>query len=230
MKLYHAAPATNLDSIFERGLLPREMTTESTYQGVYQSRTGLVYLSRIGLLIHALIHRRQGREPALVEVDVRRENLLPDEDCLAVNRAALTGETFEQALLHSDPRENPQLAMPCLEQFGSAAHDGPIPPKRIRRAAIVTDPGFWSMVEVLAPMPGPVIAPLLQDMIRLAMGDTASVPDIQVETADATGAMKLPRGTRYIKTPSRVPRQRNRGRGQGSDRRNRRAESRARVT
>jgi hypothetical protein len=200
MKLYHATLEKNLESICEKGILPREMTSLSTYgQTIYESRTGLVYLSRIGLLLHGLKHWRAGRIPALLEVDVSRSRLLPDEDYLAALRMSETGETFEEALPQCDPRMCPQLAIACLDQFGSAAHDGPIPPRRICRAAVVTDERFWRAAEFLADGPGPLVAPRLQEMIRLAMGDIGRVTTLGFRTASGeAGCLRIRPGGREV--------------------------------
>jgi hypothetical protein len=90
MILYHGTDSKNLASILARGLLPRKDTGNQVYHGDFASRDDFVYLTNYNPVAHA--YSIDENSPVIFQVDVREEDLYPDEDFLERAHYLTTGE------------------------------------------------------------------------------------------------------------------------------------------
>jgi len=130
IKLYHGTTSVYLDSILEKGLLPREKTGNSNYEvqyvwgasDIFESYPDRVYLTnnpdRAKMLGEEAVNVNDG-EVIVLEVLVSQENLLPDEDSKK--------QTWQES----------------LEYMGSVAYKGIITPDKIKVYNIT--PGMISL-------------------------------------------------------------------------------------
>ena len=130
IKLYHGTTSVYLDSILEKGLLPREKTGNSNYEvqyvwgasDIFESYPDRVYLTnnpdRAKMLGEEAVDVNEG-EVIVLEVLVSQENLLPDEDSKK--------QTWQES----------------LEYMGSVAYKGIITPDKIKVYNIT--PGMISL-------------------------------------------------------------------------------------
>jgi len=130
IKLYHGTTSVYLDSILEKGLLPREITGNSNYEvqyvwgasDIFESYPDRVYLTnnpdRAKMLGEEAVNVNDG-EVIVLEVLVSQENLLPDEDSKK--------QTWQES----------------LEYMGSVAYKGIITPDKIKVYNIT--PGMISL-------------------------------------------------------------------------------------
>lgn len=195
MVLWHGTNEEHLESILERGLLPGDAAGQSNWDK-YPARPGMVYLSD-GLAwrfaVHTLLQETAGEysplyHPVIVEVNVGAEHLLPDEDCLGQIMAIQRGEPLRgasAAVTVQMMRENRDLWRYSLGQTGTVAHEGPIPPRQIRRVMIML-PALWRIVfELLVagihiPQVGTyaTVSDEARRINRFAMGDLRQCSDV----------------------------------------------------
>jgi hypothetical protein len=153
MKLYHGTSADRIDRILEEGLLPRELSKEQTNFADAPSHEGCVYLSHCYAPYFASVATAEnaGRKAglldklkkarsrfALIEVDVRRNRLRPDEDFLEqatrdtqnMPPGTMLGRTmwFRERL-----ERYSHLWVESLSHLGTVAHHGAITPDEITR-------------------------------------------------------------------------------------------------
>lgn len=147
MLLVHGTSSKHLDSILKNGLVPRQ-EKESCWEEC-PSHPNRVYLSKAYAFYFAHNFLKGDEDALLIEVDVDRKNLFPDEDFLG---QITDNETFglapQTTLIQRtlwlrdrlDLFERPkrlEYADMSLEKIGNASHDGPIPVSRIRRMALI---------------------------------------------------------------------------------------------
>lgn len=137
IKLYHGTTSVYLDSILEKGLLPREETGNSNYEvqyvwgasDIFESYPDRVYLTnnpdRAKMLGEEAVDVNEG-EVIVLEVLVSQENLLPDEDSKK--------QTWQES----------------LEYMGSVAYKGIITPDKIKVYNIT--PGMISLYRSIKPI------------------------------------------------------------------------------
>jgi len=137
IKLYHGTTSVYLDSILEKGLLPREKTGNSNYEvqyvwgasDIFESYPDRVYLTnnpdRAKMLGEEAVDVNEG-EVIVLEVLVSQENLLPDEDSKK--------QTWQES----------------LEYMGSVAYKGIITPDKIKVYNIT--PGMISLYRSIKPI------------------------------------------------------------------------------
>ena len=137
IKLYHGTTSVYLDSILEKGLLPREKTGNSNYEvqyvwgasDIFESYPDRVYLTnnpdRAKMLGEEAVNVNDG-EVIVLEVLVSQENLLPDEDSKK--------QTWQES----------------LEYMGSVAYKGIITPDKIKVYNIT--PGMISLYRSIKPI------------------------------------------------------------------------------
>jgi len=78
MILYHGTDSKNLDSILEKGLLPRKFTGNQVYEGNFASNQEFTYLTRWNPIAYA--YTIDENSPVILKVDVDENELYPDED------------------------------------------------------------------------------------------------------------------------------------------------------
>lgn len=163
MNLIHLTSERWLASIQESGIQPGDVCGHGNW--TLASRPGLVYLTDCHAVHYmmAAANHDSGHAPALIEVEVSRKHLLPDEDYLGQvewrrtggdpqGRATAAVRRAEHRRLlditsRLDPREHRHLWRDSLGRLGTVAHDGPIGPERIRRVVVVRDLRLLAMLD-----------------------------------------------------------------------------------
>jgi hypothetical protein len=146
MILYHGTTDKNLLDILSKGITPRG-SKESVW-GECPSRPDCVYLTNAYGFFYAGNVIGEDGKMVILEVNVDKENLLPDEDFLEQCMRHDLGDDPDYNILATtwDIRDNlPKYKAywaDSLAGLGNAAHQGTIFPSQIKRYAIVDDMAF----------------------------------------------------------------------------------------
>ena len=83
--LYHGTSTKHMDSILKNGLLPRDKTGNSNWDGPVESKAGFVYLTTAYPVYFAFCTAKEENEDLLIlRVKVKLADLYPDEDFVAM--------------------------------------------------------------------------------------------------------------------------------------------------
>ncbi len=155
MRLVHGTTTRHLDQILKEGLRPR-WSRESVWENC-PSNPRMVYLSSAYALHYAMNSIGsigEADDCLLVEVEVNKQFLYPDEDFYAqamfdCNQTCLIERTLASIPLIefglSDKRRR-ELAELSLLRMGNCCHMGTIHPRAIRRLAVIPRDKLWRIV------------------------------------------------------------------------------------
>ena len=134
MILYHGTDSKNLDSILEKGILPRKYTGNIVYGGKFASNQDFVYLTRWNPVAHA--YSIDENSPVILKVDVDENDLYPDEDFLERIQFLQTGHSKDPKDI--DITQFKEMWRKSYDLFGNVAIKQ-VPPDKIV-SHVVLDP------------------------------------------------------------------------------------------
>jgi hypothetical protein len=139
--LYHGTGSRYLESILNRGILPRNGSGQSQWGHTVESHPEAVYLS-VCYPVHFAINALADDDLLIVEVDTSKLNpdhLVADEDALAFcsDGPETHGMTFLEKASFFRSRMHRYSSDFSLAQLGTCAHLGEVGPHAITRIAIV---------------------------------------------------------------------------------------------
>jgi hypothetical protein len=113
MKLYHGTSIRYLREIIKNGLLPRNETGNSNWEGDIKSKTGFVYLTTAYPVYFAMAICKEKEDLVIIEVNVDTDELYPDEDYIAQCL-----KKHDPELKHIDLKEiNPLVELECYRKY-----------------------------------------------------------------------------------------------------------------
>jgi len=140
MILYHGTSERHVERILKEGLRSRKHTKMESNFTKHPSHTEMVYLSNCYAPYFAANASKDGRW-AIVEVNVDKENLLPDEDFMEqASRGTHRIQTLSLEERTAEYKEDLQAyaehALDSLKHLGTVAHDAFIRRSEITRISL----------------------------------------------------------------------------------------------
>lgn len=189
MRLYHGTSEEHLDSILAKGIQPRETHGNSNWDHTVTSRPNLVYLTDTYPWYFGLQAGTGDNWPAVLEVDVQLESLVPDEDALAQALSTLPNQStgLFELTRQVRPEMNGGLKLWSLENLGTVAHLGTIPSTTIYRYAVCRDRQFLSQViePTISFLNRQLCGPRYQQLLALSFGDVVEMNLVPQEFSEA---------------------------------------------
>ena len=205
MILYHGTSARHLHAIQRHGLLPRQITGESNWNGEVASKEGFVYLTDAYPVYFAVGPALAAEEaPAadllILKVDVDEACLYPDEDFIAwAMTDGLQGVRQEEMNPFIDPRAHKGVWHLSL-QYNGVVCTPEVLPERILDHHVIGRTETELIAELgLEPMPTPLNYQFMGNHYRRCIevlfeqGPEAALQVVRQrwETTDETGASEL---------------------------------------
>lgn len=144
--LYHGTTTAHINSILQKGLLPRQHTGLSNWEHLMDSIENVTYLTNKWHYFYAInaqmeYEKKHGASgirntfPCYIECKVPKDLLVMDEDFLLTNYMAnrIKSAVKRQKVLEYDPME-------CLKEYGTVGVLGEIPPSMIVSFTVLGSP------------------------------------------------------------------------------------------
>ncbi|HBE67716.1 MAG TPA: hypothetical protein DDW52_06160 [Planctomycetaceae bacterium] len=147
MRLYHGTSSKHLPAILRDGILPRVATgEEGNWQGGWQSKPGLVFLTTVYPVYYATQAVSDGGEMVIIEVDSRKlDAVYPDDEYLArVLTDPNTPGVVEEKLPTLEPSRFRSLWQESLDQHGTVCCSSVSPDAIVRHRVLPDDAALWS--------------------------------------------------------------------------------------
>lgn len=194
MILYHGTSTALLDEILKKGLIANRY---DNWEHTSSSKKGFIYLTSTYATYFAMVCvSNLGGDPVVIEVDVSKKCLYPDEDFFACALNNVTerviGESSQERIIRlakeTDINELKDYWKGSLDTIGNVAHKGNIKPSRIKRYCEFTDKRlqYNSMDASISMLNFKLCGNWYRQAIKAAFGDITLEEFWQVPSTDLT--------------------------------------------
>lgn len=191
MRLYHGTSERWLERIMRQGLRPRGDTAGNW--DAYPSRPDMVYLTSTYPLYFGAVSAVADERVLILEMeleDLDEMRLFPDEDVVAqsIQHGLSRDSRLPLADIQRHVVENLEVYQEHwrhgLDAMGTVAHLGPIPPERIKAAALIdltARPNSWLFSSMVDPQISvlnyKVKGAWYQELVAWVMGHRSDIPE-----------------------------------------------------